>query len=253
MGPASVTETASIDVGPHPHTGLHTVTWLLEGEILHRDSLGSEQLIRPGQLNLMTAGHGVAHSEEATGVYRGRLQGVQLWVAQPESTRHGSAAFEHHAELPRVKVGRSEATILVGRFAGQTSPARSDTPLVGVDAVVYDGPTVWPLEATFEHALLVVEGAVQLEGAIVEASQLAYVGLGRQSLTLRTDRHARALLLGGEPFVEPILMWWNFVGRTGAEIEAATREWNDHDSRFGSVASPLARIPAPRVPDGLRR
>ena len=101
MGPAPVTETAGLDIGPHPHTGLQTVTWLLSGEVLHRDSLGTAQLIRAGQLNLMTAGHGVAHSEEATGHYRGQLHGVQLWVAQPERTRHGAAAFEHHAELPR--------------------------------------------------------------------------------------------------------------------------------------------------------
>jgi redox-sensitive bicupin YhaK (pirin superfamily) len=105
--------------------GLHTVTWLPEGEVLHRDNLGSEQVIRPGQLNLMTAGHGVAHSEEATGAYRGQLHGVQLWVAQPEATRHSPAAFEHHAEPPRVQVGAAEATILVGTFEGMISPARA--------------------------------------------------------------------------------------------------------------------------------
>jgi len=253
MGPASVTETESIDVGPHPHTGLHTVTWLVEGEILHRDSLGSEQVVRPGQLNLMTAGHGVAHSEEATGAYRGRLQGVQFWIAQPESTRHGPAAFEHHPELPHVQVGRCEATILVGSFGETTSPARADTPLVGVDLFLDAGTTDWPLAATFEYALLVLEGTINIEGATVGASHLAYLGVGRQALTLRTDRYARALLLGGEPFVEPIVMWWNFVARTGAEVDAATREWNAQDPRFGSVASSLARIPAPPVPNGLRR
>jgi redox-sensitive bicupin YhaK (pirin superfamily) len=228
------------------------VTWLLEGEVLHRDSLGSEQVIRPGQLNLMTAGHGVAHSEEATGAYRGQLQGVQLWVAQPEATRHAPAAFEHHAQLPRVQLGRSEATILVGTFDGRTSPARADTPLVGVDAVLQAGATDWPLEARFEHALLLLEGAVALEGQVVGAGHLAYLGEGRSSLTLRTDGQARLLLLGGEPFAEPILMWWNFVARTRAEVELATRQWNAHDPRFGSVASPLARIPAPPVPEGLR-
>src|SRR5690348_5400393 len=158
MGPADVTETNGIDIGPHPHTGLQTVTWLLEGEVLHRDSLGSEQIIRPGQLNLMTAGAGVAHSEEATGAYRGRLHGVQLWVAQPESSRHGPPAFEHHPELPHVRLGGSEATILVGAFADRMSSARADTPLVGVDAVVEVGPTEWPLDTGFEHALLILEG-----------------------------------------------------------------------------------------------
>jgi redox-sensitive bicupin YhaK (pirin superfamily) len=253
IGPVSVTEASGLDIGPHPHTGLHTVTWLLEGEALHRDSLGSEQVIRQGQLNLMTAGHGVAHSEEATGAYRGQLHGVQLWVAQPDATRHGPPAFEHHAELPRVELGRSEATILVGTFHGLTSPARADTPLLGVDAVLRAGATDWPLEPDFEHALLVLEGdRVDVEGQAVEAGQLAYLGQGRRSLSLRTGRQARLLLLGGEPFAEPIVMWWNFVARTRAEVELASREWNAREPRFGVVSSPLARIPAPAVPQGLR-
>jgi redox-sensitive bicupin YhaK (pirin superfamily) len=133
MGPELVTETRGLDIGPHPHTGLQTVTWLVAGEVLHRDSLGSEQVIRAGQLNLMSAGEGVTHSEEATGRYRGQLHGVQLWMAQPEATRHGVAAFEHHAELPRVELDNAIATILVGSFAGAASPARRDAELVGVD------------------------------------------------------------------------------------------------------------------------
>jgi redox-sensitive bicupin YhaK (pirin superfamily) len=252
MGPELVTETRGLDIGPHPHTGLQTVTWLVAGEVLHRDSLGSEQVIRAGQLNLMTAGEGVTHSEEATGRYRGQLHGVQLWVAQPEATRHGAAAFEHHGELPRVHVGRSEATILVGTFSGRTSPARADTPLVGVDAVLQVGATDWPLEAQFEHALLILEGTIDVEGQPVETGHLAYLGQRRQALGLRTDSQARLLLLGGEPLAEPILMWWNFVARSRAEVETATREWNAQEPRFGSVASPLARIPAPAVPEGLR-
>src|SRR5919202_512311 len=169
MGPEPVTETRGLDIGPHPHTGLHTVTWLVAGEVLHRDSLGSEQVIRAGELNLMTAGEGVTHSEEATGRYRGQLHGVQLWVAQPEATRHGSAAFEHHAELPRVELGQSEATILVGGFAGAVSPARADTELVGVDAVLRRGRSEWPLQPSFEYAVLVLEGALTIDGARVAA------------------------------------------------------------------------------------
>jgi quercetin 2,3-dioxygenase len=127
MGPADVTEDSGLDVGPHPHMGLQTVTWLLAGEALHHDSLGSEQVIAPGQLNLMTAGGGVAHAEEATGSYSGQLHGIQLWVAQPEATRHGAAAFEHHAELPRVDLGGAEATVLVGELGGVARPARRDS------------------------------------------------------------------------------------------------------------------------------
>ena len=140
----------------------------------------------------------------------------------------------------------------MGTFDGVTSPARADTLLVGVDAVLGPGITDWPLEAAFEHALLVLEGAIEVEGRPVAVGELAYLGLGRQALALRTDRHARLLLLGGEPFAEPIVMWWNFVARSRAEVELASREWNARDPRFGSVTSPLGRIPAPPVPEGLR-
>src|SRR4051795_11788259 len=154
MGPEEVTETNGLDIGPHPHLGLHTVTWLVSGAVLHRDSLGSEQLIRPGQLNLMTAGHGVAHAEEASGTYRGELQGVQLWVAQPEATRNGSPGFEHHGEPPRVSVGAGEANVLVGSFGAVTSPARADTPLVGVEGALGAGASTWPLRPDFEYAVV---------------------------------------------------------------------------------------------------
>src|SRR3954454_13403836 len=136
IGPGSVTDTDGLDIGPHPHIGLQTVTWLLRGEILHRDSVGSEQLIRPGQLNLMTAGHGVSHSEETAGVYAGDLHGVQLWVAQPSTTRDARPAFEHHAELPRTEIGSAVATVLIGDFGDVRSPARRDTELVGVDLLL---------------------------------------------------------------------------------------------------------------------
>src|SRR5215207_8814207 len=159
MGPVRVTETSGLDIGPHPHTGLHTVTWLLAGEVLHRDSLGTEQLIAPGQLNLMTAGRGVSHSEESASGYQGRLHGVQLWVAQPDRTRFGEPAFAHHPELPRVEPDRSTVTVLAGSFAGATSPARQDSPLVGVDAILRRGTSTWPLRRDFEYGLVVLEGA----------------------------------------------------------------------------------------------
>ncbi|HEX6676592.1 MAG TPA: pirin family protein, partial [Actinomycetes bacterium] len=230
---------------PHPHTGLQTVTWLVAGEVLHRDSLGSEQVIRAGQLNLMTAGQGVSHSEEATGRYRGELHGVQLWIAQPEATRHGAAGFEHHAELPRAEWANAVATVLVGSFAGRTSPARHDTPLVGVDATLEAGTGAWPLRPAFEHAMVVLAGEILVGEQVVRPGQLAYLGQGREEVTLAATDRARVLLLGGEPFPEPILIWWNFVARTRAEIDAARRQWEAADPRFGRLRSPLARIPAP--------
>jgi len=245
MGPAAVTEDAGIDVGPHPHIGLQTVTWLISGESLHRDSLGSEQVIRPGQLNLMTAGNGVAHSEEATGRYRGDLHGVQLWIAQPESSRHGAPAFEHHAELPSVESPAAVATVLVGEFAGAASPARHDTALVGVDLVLRQGTDEWPASPDFEYAVVVVDGTVSVDGTAIDAGQLGYLGRGRDTIRIDRTGSARALLIGGTPLEEPILMWWNFVARTRDEIDDAYAAWQSRSDRFGTVASPLERIPAP--------
>jgi quercetin 2,3-dioxygenase len=246
MGPELVTETRGLDIGPHPHTGLHTVTWLVAGEVLHRDSLGSEQVIRAGQLNLMTAGQGVTHSEEATGRYRGQLHGVQLWVAQPEGTRHREAAFEHHSALPQVELDHAVATVLVGELAGAVSPARRDTPLVGVDAALQPGTGPWPLDPAFEHALVVLEGAVLAGDQLVRPGELAYLGIGRDQVVLSAAEPARLLLLGGEPFSEPVLMWWNFVVRSRDELDRAYRNWQADAPRFGRLRSPLARIPAPK-------
>jgi redox-sensitive bicupin YhaK (pirin superfamily) len=242
MGPATVTEAAGIDVAPHPHIGLQTVTWLLAGEVLHRDSLGTEQVIAPGQLNLMTAGRGVAHSEERTGRYHGPLHGVQLWVAQPSSTRDGSPGFEHHAHLPGVDLEGAVGTVLVGEIGGVASAARRDTDHVGVDLELRRGSTTVPLRPDFEHALVVFEGVVEVDGEAVPPGRLAYLGLGRDECGLRVTDAARALLVGGQPFDEPVLMWWNFVARTRDELVGAHRDWMARDVRFGEVASPLPRI-----------
>lgn len=245
LGPAGAA-TAPMQVGPHPHIGLQTVTWLLSGEALHRDSLGSEQVIRPGALNLMTAGDGVAHAEESPSATRDDLHGAQLWVAQPEATRHGPAAFEHHGELPAVDVGTAVATVLVGDLLGARSPARRDTPLLGVALDVRPGVVALPLEPSFEHGLVVLDGAVAVAGRRAAPGALAYLGPGRDEVELQAREPARALLLGGEPFGEELVMWWNFVGRDRAEIDRAWRDWEQGSERFGRVRSGLGRIPAPR-------
>jgi quercetin 2,3-dioxygenase len=242
MGPATVTEHRGLDVGPHPHIGLQTVTWLIEGEVLHRDSLGTEQVIRPGQLNLMTAGHGVSHSEEATGSYRGGLQGVQLWVAQPDETRHEAAAFEHHAELLTLELPGAVATVLVGELAGVESPARRDSDHVGIDVALRGGITVMPASAGFEYGLVVLDGVVRVDGTLVEPGQLAYLGRGRDELAIEAVDPSRVVLLGGAPLAEPPLMWWNYVARSRAEIVEAHRSWDADDGRFGTVHSPLPRV-----------
>ena len=238
-------------IGPHPHCGLHTVTWLLEGELVHRDSLGSDQEIRPGQLNLMTAGHGVSHAEEAATSYRSGYHGVQLWVAQPETTRHGPAAFEHHAELPQVELDGALATVLVGGLVGMAnavSPARADTALVGADLRVRSGTTTVPLDSAFEHALVVLTGSVTVDGRSLDSGALGYLEPGRDQLELGASDVVRLLLLGGVPFESPVVMWWNFVGRSHEEMSAASRAWNVGSDRFGETDSSLARIPAPKTP-----
>jgi quercetin 2,3-dioxygenase len=250
FGPAEVAGPGrrGIEVGPHPHTSLHTVTWLVEGEVLHRDSLGSEQLIRPGQLNLMTAGHGVSHAEETPPGATGRQHGIQLWVAQPEATRHGPAAFEHHAELPTVGAGAASVTVLVGELAGAASPARCDTPLVGAELAATGGragTAELALAPAYEHALVVLAGTLAVGDTTVAPGALAYLGRHRETLALEVGDGARALLIGGEPFAEDIVMGWNFVGRSREELAQAADEWNAGAERFGAVDSALARIPAP--------
>jgi redox-sensitive bicupin YhaK (pirin superfamily) len=271
LGPSAVALDSGFAVGPHPHLGLQTVTWLVAGEQVHRDSLGSEQPIRPGQLNVMTAGWGVAHAED-TETYRGPVHGLQLWVAQPETTRHGPPAFEHHPVLPRVELGSGVATVMCGSFDGHRSPARTDTELVGVDLDLHAGTNLLPLHTSFEHGLVVLDGSVtlhgpapvdgpvplggsvpvggsvSLDGQVVEPGFLAYLGPGRSELAISAAADTRALLIGGVPFPETVLMWWNFVGRTRAEMEVAAAEWAARDDRFGRVRSPLTRIDAPPLP-----
>ena len=243
MGPVS--DDTGPGIGPHPHVGLQTVTWLLAGELLHRDSLGSEVNIRPGQLNLMTAGAGIAHAEESTNREPHAMHGIQLWVAQPEATRHGSPAFEHHAELPQVDVGDAVVTVLVGDFAGGSSTARRDTDHFGLDVQLARGNAVLPLRVEHEHAVIVLDGVVRAGGQAIAPGNLAYLEPGREELAVETSAPSRFMLLGGSPFESPILMSWNFVARTREEIELATKEWNARSDRFGDTGSSMSRIPAP--------
>lgn len=240
FGPTDPARGESLGIGPHPHIGLQTVTWLLEGSLLHRDSLGSEQSIRPGQLNLMTAGHGVAHAEEDPD--GAALHGIQLWVAQPDATRDGAPAFEHHAELPHVDLDGAVATVLVGEFAATVSPARRDTDHVGVDLAIRTTTTL-PLDPAHEHGLLVATGRVRIDGQEVEPGALAHLGTGRDEVRIEADAAARALLLGGQPFEARPTMWWNYVARTRDEITDAHRAWTERDeARFAPVTSTLGYI-----------
>lgn len=254
MGPAEVTEHAGLDVGPHPHTGLQTVTWLMEGAVLHRDSLGSEQLIRPGQVNLMSAGRGVVHSEESRGTYSGTLQGVQLWVAQPDARRGGDPDFVHHGDLPVVEWDRASATLIAGDFLGAASPARYDTALVGMQATLRPGVTTFPLRADFEHAIIALDGPLLVGGDLARPrtttspGQIAVLGTGRAEVAVEARSTTRMMLLGGVPFPEPVFMWWNFVARSADEVSTFYADWRDRRERFGDVDSTLDRALAPPPP-----
>jgi redox-sensitive bicupin YhaK (pirin superfamily) len=252
-GPIAFGTEKPMAIGPHPHIGLQTVTWLLEGEILHKDSLGNEQLIRPGQLNLMTAASGIAHAEETPSRNSGRLHGVQFWVALPDARRRGTPSFDHYAELPVAALGSARAVVLLGEFGGARSPATVYSRMVGADIVARNDDDVdLPLDPAFEHALFPIEGDVALGGRPLDPSMLCYLGTGRHSVTVTARRASRLMLLGGEPFGERILMWWNFVGGTPEEIADARNDW-EQGNRFGSVADAGERIPSPPLSSRAQR
>jgi quercetin 2,3-dioxygenase len=242
MGPASFSLENRFDIAPHPHIGLQTVTWLFDGALLHRDGLGSEQQIRPGQLNLMTSGKGLAHSEENPGVTSGQLHGVQLWVALPSTTRQKAPAFEHHAMMPEFEMDHGTGTVIIGEFAGEESPARRDSELVGVELRLARGVSEVALDPTFEYALVVTEGELLIDETPIGPGRLCYLGRGRDECRIEVRESCRALLIGGLPFDETIVMWWNFVARTQEEIALAYESWVKRDPRFARVASPLPRI-----------
>jgi quercetin 2,3-dioxygenase len=249
FGPDDVLGRPGMQVPPHPHTGLQTVTWLVAGEVLHRDSLGSLATIRPGEVNLMTAGHGIAHSEESPAAHPPVMHGLQLWVAMPEHARHDPPRFEHHAGLPVLDVDGLTVTVVAGALGTVASPARVHTPLLGAEVVVPAGAAGrLPLARGFEHAALVLDGDAHVAGTALTPGSLLYLGIGRTELTVHSGPGARLFLLGGEPFDEPLVMWWNFVARSHEEIVRAREDWMS-GSRFGTVSGATAPpLPAPEMP-----
>jgi len=247
-GPMSVDGVAGMQVPPHPHIGLQTVTWLLDGNVLHRDSLGSEQMIRPGQLNLMTAGRGIAHSEESPEDHDPALHGVQLWLALPGADRAAAPGFEHHAELPSFGLAGFQVTVFAGTLAGVCSPATMFSPVTGAQLRA-GRPTrgQLSLDPGHEHMIFAVTGQARAAGTELSPGSLLYLGTGRDLVTLAAAAGSTLLLLGGEPLDEPLLMWWNFVGRTPEEIVTAARDWTQ-STRFGQVTGYHGRpLPAPPV------
>ncbi len=285
-GPDDVAATGGMVVPPHPHTGLQTASWLFEGEIEHRDSVGSHAIVRPGELNLMTAGRGISHSEVSTPGTT-VLHGVQLWIVLPDAARTVQPFFERH-DARRLQRGDATAQVFVGALADEPAPG-ADTPAaaaptVAAPATVFSallgaqldlpagGTLTLPLDPAFEHGLLVDAGPVTLDaddstdagngGTVLARSELGYLAPGRARVTLRAgDSPVRLVLLGGEPFREQIVMWWNFIGRSHDEIVEYRQEWQ-HDviqhgaagGRFGTVADTElipgggSALPAPALP-----
>lgn len=235
---------------PHPHTGLQTVTWPLAGEIRHRDSLGSDVVLRPGELNLMTSGDGVSHSEFSVGEPDAQMHGIQLWVALPQNARRGAAGFEHHPELPTASGDGWTAKVLLGEMDGAVSPATIFTPIMGAELRVRPGFTKIPLRTDFEHAILAVDGPVAIDGIDIAHRELRYLAPGRSEVGLQVAGDTTLLLIGGEPFDEELVMWWNFIGRTHEDIVEAREDWQAAAARYGHVDGHGGKvIPAPPLPE----
>ena len=256
-GPHDVRGGTGMDVPPHPHTGLQTVSWLFSGEVEHRDSAGVHALIRPGELNLMTAGAGICHSEVSTAATT-VLHGVQLWVALPDSDRDTGRDFAHYVPPPR-SIGGATVRVFLGELAGDRSPVHTFTPLLGAQIDLDAGAHIkLDVDPVFEHGVLLDQGDVEVAGTALEVADLAFQGAGhgRLSLTNRGDGPARVLMLGGPPFPEQLVMWWNFVGRSHDDIASYRRQWEEHDDRFGAVdgyRGAVARLPAPPLPNATLR
>ncbi|WP_406398077.1 pirin family protein [Streptomyces sp. NBC_00879] len=248
-GPDDIADEPGMQVPPHPHMGLQTVSWLHDGEVLHRDSTGSLATIRPRELGLMTSGRAISHSEESPKPHARFLHGAQLWVALPDEQRNVEPDFQHHTDLPTVTSPGLSATVILGELAGAASPGTTYTPLVGADLALTRGAELnLPLVPDFEYAVLAMSGEAHVDGVPVLPGSMLYLGCGRTELPLRAESDAGLMLLGGEPFEEEIVMWWNFVGRSHEEIEQARSAWMT-GSRFGEVkgydGGPLA---APELP-----
>ena len=229
MGPATLEAGKGIDVRPHPHIGLSTVTWLFEGQIFHRDSLGSALPINPGAVNWMTAGKGIVHSERTTPDERAtdkRLYGIQSWVALPKHREEDAPAFRHHAadDLPIISDGGVMLRVIAGKMFGETSPVETASDMFYGEAVMHPGASM-PLPPVFEErAIYVVSGQIRIAGDLFEGGQLLILRPG-DAISIIATRVSRIMLLGGEPMDGPRHIWWNFVSSSKERIEQAKHEW----------------------------
>ncbi|MCW8039151.1 MULTISPECIES: pirin family protein [Acinetobacter] len=252
-GPAVFPQGEGLDVGPHPHIGLQTFTWMIEGTMMHTDSLGTKQLIRPHQVNLMTAGYGISHTEVAPETET-HMHAAQLWIALPDDKINMAPRFDHYPELPVVSQDGVDFTVLVGEFFGVKSPVAVHTELLGVDLQAQESTrTRIGLNPKFEYGFLALEGTASINGHELTEDNMVVLEPGLERVDIEIHAHSRVLLLGGEPFESPILLWWNFVGRTQEELNLARDQWINHDERFGNIPDYEGpRLEAPAFPDKMR-
>lgn len=250
FGPAILPTGSGMDVRPHPHIGLATVTWLFEGAIGHRDSLGSDAVIRPGQVNLMTAGRGIVHSERSPRDERNagaHLYGMQTWLALPDGREEIAPAFEAQRDLPIVSGDGARATVIMGSLWGETAPTTVHAATIYADIVLEAGGTI-PIEAEAdERAVMLVGGEASLDGGALAPYALVVLAPGA-ALTLGSQRGGRVMLLGGEAFATRRHVWWNFVSSSPERLRAAADDWRE--GRFPLVPGDAEEfIPIPQKPN----
>ena len=252
-GPVHFPQGEGLDVGPHPHIGLQTFTWMIEGTMLHDDSVGSKQLIRPKQVNLMTAGYGISHTEVAPETET-KMHAAQLWIALPDDKRNIAPRFDHYPELPVVIKDDIEFTILVGDFLNTTSPVKVHSDLLGLDLTSQNAATsTLQLNPRFEYGFMVLEGEARVNGHELNDDHFLFIEPGLTQIGIELAANTRVLVLGGTPFESPILLWWNFVGRTYEEIAEARQQWIEGHPRFGTIpAYEGPRLEAPVLPERMR-
>ncbi|AXY55387.1 pirin family protein [Acinetobacter chinensis] len=252
-GPVSFPAGDGLDVGPHPHIGLQTFTWMIEGTMMHTDSIGSKQLIRPKQVNLMTAGHGISHTEVAPDSET-KMHAAQLWIALPDDKINMAPQFDHYPELPVVEQDNIEFTVLVGEYLKTRSPVKVHSELLGVDMTAAQETTARiPLNPLYEYGFMALEGTAVINGHELDADNLVVLEPGLKEIEIQIHAGSRVLMLGGEPFESPVLLWWNFVGRTQDELRIAREQWIKGDARFGRIPDYQGdRLEAPAFPDKMR-
>ena len=252
-GPTQFPQGDGLDIGPHPHIGLQTFTWMIEGTMMHSDSLGNRQLIRPKQVNLMTSGYGISHTEVSPETET-KMHAAQLWIALPDDKINMAPAFDHYPELPVVKEQGIQCTVLVGEFLDTLSPVKVHTELLGVDLFAAESTRArLSLDPRFEYGFMALEGLASINGHELTEDNMVILEPGLQHVDVEIHAGGRILLIGGEPFESPILLWWNLVGRDVEELKLAREQWMMGHPRFGTIPSyDGPRMEAPAFPEHMR-